>query len=380
MTSPDAHSPSRIRRRRAHAGRIGICLLGLVLISAALRFRPSGVDDFPPFYHAGSLAGSADLFAQSAFHAQSKMFLRTPFYALLLRPLGWLAYPGARLVWTGLMLAAFACSAWLWPGPRTKIVMAMCWAFPIVPALALGQDIALMMLLVAVAARLWIGGRQFAAGLVASLLALKVTFLLPVALVFLARSRRGFGGLAAGAAVQCALSLAIQGPAWIPEYLAALQSPLLDQVPARMPSVRAFVGGVPFAAAAAAIYGCLWWIARRVTPAQALTAALPLGVIAAPHCYVYDMAAAVPLLAIAASPRRAGGILAIMALSPVPYVLLAPENPSRAGAAILVAAVLASAMELLAERRAPPFRQTLPLQPAPQPLQPPFPSTTPTPV
>ncbi|MGA2737052.1 MAG: glycosyltransferase family 87 protein [Bryobacteraceae bacterium] len=348
--SAGAPNPGRLTNLAPSAARAGICLLGLVLYAASLHLKPADVDDFPPFYRAGRLAGSADLFVQTAFGAKSKMFLRTPFYALLLRPLGGLSYPRARFIWIGLMLAAFTLSAWLWPGPRIKIAMAMCWALPVVFALALGQDIALVMLSVAVAARLWMGGRQFAAGLVASLLAIKITLLLPVALVFLARSRRGFAGLAAGAAAQFGLSFAIQGPAWIPEYLAAVQSPLLDQVPARMPSVRGLFGGAPFVAAAAAIYGWLWWIARRVTPAQALTAALPLGIIAAPHCYVYDMAAAVPLLAIAASTRTAGGMLAIVALSPAPYLLMAPENPSRAGAAILVAAVLASTTAFSAKR------------------------------
>ena len=319
----------------------GICLLGLALMAVALHHKPAGLDDFPPFYRAGRLAGSADLFAQHTFDAGAKMFLRTPFYAWLLRPLGALEYSQARLLWTGLMVAAFALSAWLWPGPRLKIVVAMCWAFPVLVALALGQDIALMMLSIAIAARLWMGGRDFAAGLVASLLALKITLLLPVAVVFLARSRRGSLGLAAGVAVQCGLSLAIQGPAWIPEYLAAVQSPLLDQVPARMPSVRALMGGVPFGAAAVAVYGWLWWIARRMTPAQALTAALPLGIVAAPHCYSYDMAAAVPLLASVVSVKTVRGIIAAVALSPVPYFLMMRDNPSAVGAAIIVAGVLA---------------------------------------
>lgn len=65
--------------------------------------------------------------------------------------------------------------------------MAMCWAFPSLSALGVGQDTALWMLSVAVAARLWLTGREFAAGLVASLVACKVSFLSPVGLVFLMR-------------------------------------------------------------------------------------------------------------------------------------------------------------------------------------------------
>ena len=212
-----------------------------------LRLKPPHIDDFLPFYRAGRLVGTADLFTQTSYGAKGLMFLRTPFYALLLRPLTGLDYPVARLIWIGLMIAALVLSIWLWPGPRVKIAIAMCWACPVLFALALGQDIAMVLLTVAITARLWMSGRDFAAGLVASLLALKITFLLPVALVFLVRSRRGLCGLVAGALTQFAVSFAVQGPAWIPEYLAALRSPLLDQVPARMPSVEALLPRVPSA-------------------------------------------------------------------------------------------------------------------------------------
>ncbi|HMD71283.1 MAG TPA: glycosyltransferase family 87 protein [Bryobacteraceae bacterium] len=322
----------------------GVCLLGLALFAVALYYRPpaAALDDFLPTYRASRLLGSPDMFAQTSLHAQGHMYLRTPFYAWLLHPLGALDYALAYRLWMVLMVAAFALSAWLWPGTRWKIVVAMCWSFPVLSAIGIGQDTALMMLSVAVAARLWMGGREFAAGLVASVVACKISFLLPVGLVFLLRSRRGLGGLAAGAALQCAISLAVQGPAWIPEYLAAVRSPWLDHFPARMPSVRALLSGAPFMAASVAIYGWLVWVVRRISPAQALTVALPLAVVAAPHCYSYDMAVAVPLLAGVASTRTARGMLALAALTPAPYLFMALAHPHPAGAAILVAAVLAS--------------------------------------
>jgi len=62
------------------------------------------------------------------------------------------------------------------------------------------------------------------------------------------------------------------------------------------------------------------------------------------------MAAAVPLLASVASIKTARGILAALALSPAPYVFMARDNPSSVGAAIIVAAVLASTTALPAER------------------------------
>jgi hypothetical protein len=235
-------------------------------------------------------------------------------------------------------------SVWLWPGERRRIALAMCWSVPVLMAVAMGQDIALMMLIATVSLRVGQSGRAFTAGLIAALLALKVTLLAPVAIVFLARSRRGFAGVVAGAAAQFAISLAIQGPAWIPQYLAAVRSPLLDQVPARMPSFAAFVTGAPLALIAAAVYGCIWWVARREPLVFAMAAALALGIAAAPHCYAYDMAAAVPLLAGAADLRSVRGMLAAAALSPAAYLSMSRDHPGPFGAALLVTAVLAAAI------------------------------------
>ena len=332
-----------LRKRRTLAA---ACALGGILMCAALTRKPDSLDDFRPFYRAASLLGSPDLFAQQQFHAKGLMFLRTPFYAALLYPLGRLDYGRARAIWVGVMAAAFGLSAWLWPGPRPRIALAMCWSVPVLMALAMGQDIALMLLIAAAALRLWQSGRPLAAGLAASLLALKATLFLPVAIVFLARSRRGTCGLLAGAAAQFALCFAIQGPAWIEQYAAAVRSPLLDQVPARMPSLAAFTSGVPLAVLAVAVYAWIWRIARRESAAHAMAAALALGIAAAPHCYAYDMAAAIPFLAAPAGCRSARGALAALALSPAPYLLMSLDHPGPGGAAILVAAVLLAAMPM----------------------------------
>jgi hypothetical protein len=319
-----------------------LCALGALLMAAALTQRPAWLDDFRPFYRAGGLLGSPDLFAQTQFQARGLMFLRTPFYAALLHPLSLLPYPAARALWIALMAACFAAAIWLWPADRRRIALAACWSIPVLMALAMGQDIGLLLLIAAAAVRLWQNDRPFAAGLAASLLALKVTLLAPVAVVFLAKSRRGFAALTLGAAVQFALCFAFQGPHWIAQYLAAVRSPLLDQVPARMPCLAAFVSGPAYAVLAAAVYAAIWYFARREAPAAAIAIALGLGIAAAPHAYIYDLAAALPLLASTADLRSARGLLALLALTPAPYFLLARDNPGPAGAAILVAALLAT--------------------------------------
>ena len=323
------------------AGTTGVLLIAFILLQS-----PASLDDFRPFYRAAGLLGSPDLFTQTQYHAQGLMFLRTPFYAALLRPLTALPYEVAHTVWTWLMAVCFALAFWLWPGSRPRTALAACWSVPVLMALAMGQDIALMLLIAAVALRLWQCGRPATAGLIASLLALKATLLLPVAIVFAARSRRGLITLLAGAALQFAACFAIQGPGWIQQYPSAIRSPLLDQVPARMPCFAAFLAGAPFVVLAAAVYAWIWWIARRETIATAITAALPLGMVAAPHCYTYDMAAAIPLLAAIVGVRSPRGILAALALSPAPYLLMSLDHPGPAGAAILIAAILVAAARL----------------------------------
>jgi hypothetical protein len=316
---------------------------GLLLMAFALTQSPASLDDFRPFYRAAGLLGSPDLFAQTQYHARGLMFLRTPFYAALLHPLASLPYAAAHAIWKALMVVCFALAFRLWPGDRSRIALAACWSVPILMALAMGQDVALMLLIAAVALRLAQSHRPAAAGLTASLLALKVTLLLPVAIVFLARSRRGFAALLAGASIQFAACFAIQGPGWIPQYLAAVRSPLLDQVPTRMPCFAAFVSGAPLVVVAVCIYTWIWWIARHETLATAITAALPLGIVAAPHGYAYDLAVAIPLLAASAGLRSPRGILGAAALSPAPYLLMSQDHPGLAGAALLIGAILFAA-------------------------------------
>jgi len=80
-------------------------------------------------------------------------------------------------------------------------------------------------------------------------------------------------------------------------------------------------------------------MAARVPVEVALTAALPVAIIAAPHGYIYDFASAVPLFVYVLSLDTWAGRAAILALTPLPYVLLTNQAFERPAAAILVLAV-----------------------------------------
>lgn len=330
-----------------------LCALGLCLTVWCLMQRPAGVDDFRAFYRGAQLVGTAGgvyshpaLDPETGKSANYLPYIRIPVYALLLKPLTALTYATARKVWIALMAVALAALVPLYLGPRDKLAIALCFSLPVVYAVMLGQDIALVLLIVLAAARLAASDREFAAGFVVSLLAIKPTYLVPAGLVFVARSRRGAYGLALGGAIQLALCFAAGGLRWPFEYLALLRNPLLDLEPRRMLNLRAITSSLSFSMSlppelfvlgSIALLAWLWAIARRRSVADALILALPIGMLASPHSYIYDAVVAIPLLVM-----YAGDLPVLLALTPLPYLALMSERAPvvLAGSLAVVAAVI----------------------------------------
>jgi hypothetical protein len=305
----------------------------------------SASDDFPCFYRAAQLAGTPSLYqaSQYDFPGFSIPYMRLPVYAKLTQPLARLSYRSARKIWTGMMVAIMAAAFWLWPLKRPDaIALIACAASPVLSCLGVGQDVAIVMLLTAIAARLLLSKRPIAAGFTASVIfAVKLTYLPAIALVFLVRSRRAFGAAVAGCVLQFGISCWIQsGFGWLQDYAKVMRA-FADPVGAHMPTIHTILGGgLAFYVAALAIYGYLLRIARAVPIELALTAALPIAIIAAPHAYIYDFASAVPLLAWVLSLDTWAGRAAIAALTPLPYALLTNRTFERPAAAFLVLAVV----------------------------------------
>jgi hypothetical protein len=335
--------------------KIALCLPGVLLMTAALATKPTNVDDFRAFYRAaGLVANAAGAYSNPGATPTTFLpFLRVPSYAWMLRPLHSLGYTGAHALWTAILVLAFGALLCITRERRNDLALAICCSFPAAFSLVLGQDIALVLLIAMAAARLHAANREFTAGLVASLLFIKVTFLFPVALVFLSRSRRGFYGLTTGTAIQLALCFALAGSRWPLEYLAVLRNPLLDLEPRRMLSVRALFAAAPhagllFGVAAALVIGWLWFASRRLRFDDAVKVALPLGLLASAHGYVYDAVVLVPLFVCVASLRTWTGRLALFGLTPAPCILLLGNTPAGVfiGSASIIAAVLLATIEL----------------------------------
>ena len=338
-----------------------VWVAGLALMAMALATRPDTADDFRATYLAASLVGTSDGTYSHAIGTTADTYLgyvRFPSYAWMVRPLSLLPYGTARSIWVALLITAFGLLAWRYPGRRERLVTALCWSFPVAFSLVLGQDIALVLLFAFAAAGLHQRGHPWVGGLVASLLFIKATFLLPVGLVYLAKSRKGSIALLAGIAAQTGLCFAVDGASWPAALLGVLRNPLLDAEVRRMLSLRAVASYVPLAGplyvvTALAVLGWLWFLARRVDFPTAIAIALPLGMISSAHSHVYDAAVLVPLLASVATPRNWTGRLALFGLTPIPYLWIVSNSPLRtfAGAVSVVAVVLVATLTK--------YRQTL---------------------
>jgi hypothetical protein len=335
-------------------------------MTLAILQRPESADDFRAFYRAAEFSrdhagvySRPFLFPDYRADRQFLPYIRIPSYAAILQPLTSLPYPAARAVWLSASVLAFFACICLTPEHRSRFAMGMAFSLPVAYAFVLGQDIGFVLLIAIAAARVFAMQREFIAGLIASLVAIKVSYLPAVGLVFLAKTKRGTAGLALGAGLQLAASFALAGTRWPIDYLALLRSPLFDTEPRRMPNVRAIATslGLPDATyliAAAILFLLLWFACQKLTLPDALTLALPVALIASPHCYVYDAVVLIPLFV------RVGSLPALIGLSPIGYLLLMTERPVNllAGALIVVTVTLVSAVEFYRDAAGFPMRIT----------------------
>lgn len=313
-------------------------------------------DDFPCFYRAAQLVGTPALYqaSQYNFPGFSIPYMRLPVYAKVTQPLAHLSYSQARKIWSGMMVAFMGLAFWLWPLRRSDaMALIACAASPVLSSLGVGQDVAIVMLLTAVSARLVLADRPIAAGLTASIIfAVKLTYLPAIGVVFLIRSRRALGAVFAGCVLQFGISCWIQGGlGWVRDYASVMRA-FAEPIGAHMPTIHTVLGGgFAFYIAACVIYGCLMLLAHRVPVEAALTAALPVAIIAAPHGYIYDFAAAVPLFASVLSLDTWAGRAAFLALMPLPYALLTIQRFERPAAGLLVLAVALACRQIAASLR-----------------------------
>ena len=333
-----------------------VILAGILFRAHLIHQLPREVElcasDFSAFYSGGSLVGSAHLYSpEAAFAAQEKaigchheniVFIKPPFYALLMWPLAQLPFVPAFYLFRALVLAGVGLFLWLWPGDRWVAAAICAWSVPLAATFTVGQDVIFILVAVLGAYRMLRSGREFTAGMLLGLCAVKwhLFLLLPV---FLLRGRlwKTVAGGAAVGGVWIAMCFAAAGPAWLSAYRAALAGPGLDPFASNMVNLRGLFGYHspwiwPAAVVVAVLCGFLIW---RGPLEVALSAMLVGGVLITPHTTVCDATLFLPALLLARKMESAmARALAALALTPF-YLLLPRGGLQVAVMAILVVAV-----------------------------------------
>jgi len=339
---------------------VSACVAGLVLslwlINHADGFRAwqQGRNDFLGFYAGARLVGSPNLYDRDAVQAIQLQavggvgeiqFGRLPCYALFLKPLTWLPYRTANAVWFVLLAAAFAGFVALWPHATVSHRWLIgCWSLPAVVSFFNGQDDVVLLLWVALAARLQRAEKPAVAGMILALCASKFNLFALVPLVLLGQRRwRMLWGMAFGVCILLALSFAAAGASWPTRYMAVLAHPGMNSSLDHMPNLHSLFGtalGLPLQFAADMVMAVGLFLAARSTSdfegpvALALVAGLLVGF----HAYLADGALLLPAL-FAFSAEGYARFPARALIMPVPWILLQCPRPLPAVTQLLILAL-----------------------------------------
>ncbi len=211
--------------------------------------------DFAVFYAAPQLLETGELYDTPRLHELERKYtgtfsndhgyLRPPFHALLYWPLSRLNFSTARACWTVILVVTFAGFIALWPGPSPgATLMFSSFAMPVFASFVGGQELPLLLFLLAAAAVLMRRNRAFSAGMVLSLCSIKFHLFLLIPLLLIGQRRwRVLAGLLAGGSVLLGASFAAAGPSW---PILAVRTALNSQFsphPGIMPNLHGMLAG-----------------------------------------------------------------------------------------------------------------------------------------
>jgi hypothetical protein len=305
-----------------------------------------GRNDFAAFYMGARLTGTGRLYdiepqyeaqkSQFGYYMPAVTFIRPPFYAVLLKPLAGLDYISA---WRVFLFLNVLCALWffgkqLW-GDMLAFLLGASF-LPAYAALANGQDVWFVAALFALAMLLERRGREFSAGAVLSLCAIKPHLFVLVPLVAALQHRwRLISGAAAGGTLLLATGFLAEGSAWVIRYLHTLRDPRIHPRLEVMPSLRNLVstaGGPPWVywALCALTAATVVFVALRSARLETgMAAAIAGGLAVSYHSYLPDTVLLLPAFALLRRQQLRGLPLWlwVLLLSPATWLLWVSGPP-----------------------------------------------------
>ena len=210
-------------------------------------------------------------------------------------------YQQAHYFWIAPRVLAVATFLWLFIVPtRVDVVLAISISVPLASSLLNGQDIALLLVVVALVLRMEKDQSWLLAGAALSLLSIKFHLFLLLPLLIIAQRRKGLAvGFGVGCLLLIGLSFVAAGPNWPLEYLGILTQARISPSLEIMPNVHGLVGNLAGAiwleaGLSLAVLAASWWIFRRTSFEIAIAVMIVGGFLISYHSYGYDGAILVP--------------------------------------------------------------------------------------
>ena len=177
---------------------VGIALLS-TLVALQWHRTIRGQNDFVALYVGAKLVGSPDLYSRPANEAmiqsilgatmQSVIYTRPPFYAALLKPLSFLPYLAAYGIFCAACLSGILWFVIRFSKECPALPLYTSFAVPVAAFLPEGQDTPLLLIFIGASILLSRQKRDFLAGLVFSLCAIKFHLFLFIPLLLLLKKR-----------------------------------------------------------------------------------------------------------------------------------------------------------------------------------------------
>jgi Glycosyltransferase family 87 len=327
-------SSPELNRSQALAFTIGLAIAIFAVFGFIVQPPDRFTSDFYSFWAGGRLVGP-ELYNPTAAAAvqhtisptvEKKRYIRPPFYAVALWPLSRLPFPAAYVVWQILLIAAAIAFGKLWSfEPSTYAVCAV--FLPLGWSFGLGQDTALMLLILAAGATLIARKRAVAGGSILALCGIKPHLFVFVPVVLAAQRRyKAVAGMAATGAALYLISAAVLGFGWPAVFLHAATdneatiAPRLLGVSGLLARFHAPVWVTPAAMLAGAAIVFVATRGKKWRPSLAF--AVAAGAAFAPHALIYDAGLFLPLLILQVAPAVAVAIGAVFMTTVTPVAII----------------------------------------------------------
>ncbi|HEV8039189.1 MAG TPA: glycosyltransferase family 87 protein [Bryobacteraceae bacterium] len=295
-----------------------------------------GHNDFSTFYAGAKLARTPALYNHEIVRQtvragwpdspQQEVYLRAPFYAVLLKPLAAFPYRTALLIFLCLTVGSFLWFVIRFSKECPDLTILAAFSVPMFLNINGGCDVPLLLPLVGAFVLLSRRGRDFAAGFVLAFCAIK--FHLFVFVPFLLLFKKKWRMLSGATAGTLLLTL-VGGISLIGPWFNVMFSPLITGMPVwrlcPAPNIHGLVtvlGGSPkieFLLAGLVILFFVWICFRETNFELLLAVSLICGLLVSFHNFTYDDLLLMPVLVLV-SPIRVLRNVVGLALTPVVYL------------------------------------------------------------